>query len=135
MNLIEWDDSQFSVLVDEMDEQHKRWIDLINALHASLLGKGKRIDSAMILTEMLAYTRFHFKEEEELMRNIKYPGYIEHKREHDTFIARLNKMEKDIEAGNVVLGTQLMSILKNWLENHIARMDKKYGEFASQTKS
>ena len=135
MNLIEWDDSQFSVLVDDMDEQHKKWINLINLLHASLLGEGEKVEPAEVLAEMLAYAQFHFKEEEHLMRNINYPEYIEHKRTHDTFIARLDKVKKDIEDGNIILGTQLMSILKNWLEDHIVTMDRHYGEFANNTNS
>lgn len=135
MSLIEWDEGKFSVLVDEMDEQHKKWVGLINELHASLLGEGERVEPAEILREMLAYVDFHFKEEEQLMRNINYPNYIEHKRAHEAFIARLNNMEQDIEAGNIILGTQLMSVLKNWLEDHIASMDKHYGEFASNTKT
>ena len=66
------------------------------------------------------------------LRNINYPGYIDHKRAHESFIVQLNKIRNDITEGNIVLGTQVMSILKNWLEDHIVGMDKKYGEFATK---
>ena len=78
MSLIEWDESRFSVLVDDMDEQHKMWINLINILHDSLIGEGSEITPETAIQEMLDYTQYHFSKEEQLMRNANYPEFTTH---------------------------------------------------------
>ncbi|MFC1684071.1 bacteriohemerythrin [Pseudomonadota bacterium] len=135
MGLIEWNENRFSVLVDDMDEQHKQWINLINILHDSLIGEGSEITPETAIQEMLDYTRYHFKEEEQLMRDVQYPGFTTHKALHIGFIADLKTLEKDINSGHFVLRTQVMSILKSWLEDHITTEDKRYGEYISKTKT
>lgn len=133
MSLIEWDKDRFSVLVDDMDEQHKKWIGLINVLHDALLGEGTDIKPERAIEEMLDYTNYHFAKEEQLMRNAGYPDFTSHKALHIGFINELKSLKHDINSGHHVLRTQVMSILKNWLENHITTVDKRYGEYISKT--
>jgi hemerythrin len=133
MSLIEWDSKKFSVHVDEMDEQHKKWIHLINVLHDSLMEKKDNVTPKSAIEEMLAYTRYHFAQEEALMRNIDYPAFIEHKQLHGDFIVELQSLNVEINTGHILLRTQIMSILKNWLEDHITTADMRYGEYISKT--
>lgn len=132
MSLIEWDTQSFSVQVDEMDEQHKIWIGLINRLHDSLVGEGDEVWPEDLVQEMLDYTRLHFSKEEQMMLDIGYPEYEAHKDLHIQFIAQLKEMEQKLKSGDFVLRTQIMSVLKGWLVNHITTIDKSYGEFIAQ---
>ena len=134
MGFITWDIERFSVDVDEMNEQHKQWIALINELHASLLDKNSDMSPEQAIKDMIDYTKLHFNHEEDLMQDIQYPDYEKHKIEHNNFISKLNKMDDDMINGTYILKTQIMSILKNWLENHICKMDKAYGNFISESK-
>jgi hemerythrin len=133
MSLIEWDRKRFSVLVDDMDEQHKVWIGLINRLHDSLVGEGEDVWPEELLKEMCDYTQLHFSKEEQLMREVDYPEYEAHKDTHTQFIAELKEMKQKLKEGDFVLRTQVMSMLKGWLENHITTIDKRYGDFISKS--
>ena len=60
MPRIEWSES-FSVGVAEIDEQHRRWVELINKLHDAIMDK--KVSPEMtdkILSEMIDYSHFHF---------------------------------------------------------------------------
>lgn len=133
MSLIEWDNKKFSVQIDEMDAQHKKWIYLINVLHDSLMDKNYDVTPKSAIDEMLAYTRYHFEQEEALMQNINYPAFIEHKQLHANFIIELQSLNVEINSGHIILRSQIMSILKNWLEDHITTVDRRYGEYISKT--
>jgi len=74
MPLITWNDS-LTISFEEIDTQHRRWIELINELHEAMrLGKGRQV-MARVLAEMLEYTRTHFAAEERIMEDRSYPGY------------------------------------------------------------
>ncbi len=83
------------------------------------------------IKDMIDYTRFHFKEEEKLLKEVQFPGYEKHKLEHSYFILKLEKLDSDITNGTYILNNQVMRILKNWLEDHICKVDKSYGAFIS----
>jgi len=133
MGFITWNLGQFGVDVDEMNEQHIEWIALINKLHASLTDKNSTMSSEQAINDMIDYTKFHFKQEEDLMQDVQYPDYKTHKLAHENFILQLDKLNDDMLNGSYILKTQIMSILKNWLENHICKMDKAYGTFISKS--
>lgn len=128
MPRIEWNDT-FSVNVEEIDEQHRKWIDIINTLHDSLLGR-KGLDEITLksLKAMEEYGAFHFGYEEEYMARINYPDLPAHKKEHEEFLNKVRKYVEDEEAGKLVLNTEVMKMLMDWLQNHILRSDKRYSE-------
>jgi hemerythrin-like metal-binding protein len=59
-------DSKYSVGTDKIDNQHRHLIELLNTLHDAMLqGKGKE-KMKTILNELVEYTKYHLKTEEEL---------------------------------------------------------------------
>lgn len=135
MPRITWSD-EFSVSNQEIDEQHKKWLEIINELHDTLM-QGKPEDLSQITGKtfkaMEDYVKIHFSSEEEIMRKIKYPGLPEHKVIHEKFMARIVRYRKDFESGNMVLNSDIMKILTNWLQDHILNEDKKIGLFAAKS--
>lgn len=132
MQRIAWDET-FSVHVKEIDEQHKKWIEIINRLHETLMRP--RGDDLVRITrqtfnDMEEYVRFHFSFEEEYMRSIGYPGLATHTREHDIFLARIKQYKQDLQEGELILNSEIMKILINWLQSHILDQDKQYAAFA-----
>ena len=128
MSLIEWRE-EFSVGIDEIDGQHRKWIGIINDLHDSLTqSKGDDVLSRLV-REMEEYTDFHFSEEEKLLERAGYPDLSKHRLTHYSFRQQVLRLKGEILNGEMVLRTQVMSIVKNWLEEHILREDKAYGEF------
>lgn len=107
-----------------IDQDHQKLVDLINQLHAAMAqGQGKDM-LGKILAELVKYTREHFKREEEHMQRISYPGYAAHKQEHDKLIKEVVDLQNKFSAGNGMMSVQVSTFLRNWLVNHIMKVDK-----------
>ncbi len=126
--MFEWK-SEYSVGHDEIDAQHHRLFELANHLHTAMtLGQGKAAMSRT-LADLVTYTQMHFATEEGLMRKHQYPGYAQHKADHDTLTAQVLGLQQDFEAGRGGLTVGLLQFLKDWLQHHIAGTDRKIAEF------
>lgn len=127
--LIEWDEERFSVGVPAMDDQHKNWINMINDLHAAFLGKADSVTVEKLIAHILDYCRYHFAAEEALMKRIGYVNFVDHRDAHARFFVKIKAMESDLLSGSQPLKTQIMCIMKNWLEEHILTQDMDYRNF------
>ena len=128
MGFMAWTDS-LSVSVMEIDNQHKRLIDLINNLYDAMkMGKGKDVLS-VTLDELAAYSVEHFSAEERYMRKYSYDRYTAHKTEHDAFIQKVTEFKQGFEAGKALLSIEVMNFLRDWTVNHIAEVDTRFGAF------
>jgi hemerythrin-like metal-binding protein len=129
MPLIEWT-AELSVGIDSIDEQHKKLINMINALNDAMLTSGSNELLGKIFTGLAAYTQKHFAYEENMFAEYGYSGSEEHKRQHSELIAQVVELkEKFIENPQGTISADLMLFLKRWLTNHIMRTDKEYTEF------
>jgi hemerythrin-like metal-binding protein len=125
MSLITWSTS-IALDIPSIDNQHQRWISLINDLHEAMrTGKGRAV-VGQTLTAMIDYTRTHFTAEEGLMSKHKYPEYTQHKALHDEFTAKLLDWQRQQKVTDTVLTLEVMNTLKDWLINHIQTVDRKY---------
>ena len=134
MPKIVWDQT-FSVNNTEIDLQHKKWIEIMNDLHNALMGDDiKKIEEIALITlkQMQEYIHTHFSYEENYMREIRYPENDSHALLHKEFIEHVASLCRDMKSGKVVLNTEIMSALKQWLRDHILQEDKKYCEFAAK---
>ena len=127
MAIFKWEE-KYSVKVQEMDDQHKRLFELINQLHDAMQsGKGNAL-----LTEIVKglkdYSITHFSAEEKYMEKIKYSGLAEQKEQHRTFIKKVEEYEQQVSLGKLSLSIEVLTFLRDWLVNHIQRVDKKYSE-------
>jgi hemerythrin len=131
MAFVNWNPN-LSVKVDEMDNQHKELVDLLNQLHDAMkTGKGKDV-VAKILSALANYTKVHFGAEEQYMRSIAYPELEIQKRAHKVFIDQIAEYETKLKAGENLHLNQVLNFLWNWLSTHIQKEDKKYGEYATK---
>jgi hemerythrin len=122
---MEWN-AELDVRVREINEQHKKLIDLINKLHDAMrTGQGKQVLGAT-LQELAAYTVYHFQTEEKYMQQFKYPGYLLHKSEHTAFVKKVTDFQKDFASNRLGVTLELMNFLKDWVNNHIKETDKQY---------
>jgi len=131
MPIMKWNDD-LSVNISEIDGQHKKLIDLINTLHDAMLArKGKEVLGS-ILDELAAYTVYHFSTEENYMKQFEYQGYQIHKNEHEAFVKKVDTVSKEFQEGKLGISMDLMGFLRDWVNNHIKRTDKKYSGFFHQ---
>ena len=125
MGLIKWN-SFYSVHVDEIDEQHKKLIHLINEMYDAMKN-GKGTDAlGSILSELVEYTKYHFDTEEELFLEHDYPEREAHKKVHDDLTRRAKAFKDQFDQGNESRAMDVMLFLSNWLNVHILEVDKKY---------
>jgi hemerythrin len=125
MNVVTWSDD-YSVDIQEIDEQHKVLVGLINKLYGALSHKNNYEEVRHVLDELMNYTRVHFAVEECLLRLFEYPDYDAHKGIHDGIIEKLDRLYAQFKGGDNKVGMELLLFLKDWLMDHISREDKKY---------
>lgn len=124
--LIEWTDKDFSVKVSEIDEQHKKLVELINQLFAAFKeGKAKK-QIKDILKALVDYTIYHFGTEEKYFKEFDFENTDKHVEEHKKFAGQVAQFQEDFIAGKVSVTYDLMNFLKDWLINHIQKTDRNY---------
>ncbi len=128
MTVMNWRED-FSVDIASVDKQHKKIIELINRLEdaASTHLEAKTVDA--VLSELLTYTRNHFKDEETLMQKYLYPGLETHRAEHEALVNRVLEFRRKFDAGKLTDVHDLANFLMGWLEGHILGTDKKYSPY------
>lgn len=129
MALIIWKEA-YSVNIAEIDNQHKKLIELINNLHdAMITGKAKE-EMSKILSGLVDYTLYHFATEEKIFDQYDFPGSKAHKKQHSDLIEQVAALQKKHEDGERVLTIDVMNFLRDWLNDHIMGSDKKgYGPY------
>jgi methyl-accepting chemotaxis protein len=127
-DLIKWND-RIAVKVKVFDAQHKKLINIINKLHRSMKTRQTGAAIGAILTELVEYTKTHFKAEEDAMRKHGYPGLAAQQRQHRDLIEQVSEARKKMATGNAMLSMEVMEFLKNWLISHIQGSDREYGPF------
>ncbi len=125
MSMINWDDT-YSVDIQEIDEQHKCLIQIMNELYVAMASKSNRDLIGDVLDKLVDYTKIHFAVEETLMRVFHFEGYEEHKLIHDRIVERVLEFQGQFRAGNDKVGMELLMFLKDWLFDHINKVDKQY---------
>lgn len=125
MTFISWKDD-YSVRVPEIDTQHRRLLEVINRLHGAMLMGGKPDALQVVMDELVAYTRYHFGYEEQLMERAGYQGVEEHKRKHRAMVTQVEGFAAEITSGKASVSLKLMNFLKDWLTRHIMETDQQY---------
>jgi hemerythrin len=123
--LLEWNDS-LSVGIEEIDNQHKALVGLLNQLHTAIHEKHGSSACMEILDKLVEYTRVHFTVEESLMRILGYPEYADHLEEHEKLIAQVVELQHKLKSGKANISFELLHFLRGWLTHHIMESDKAY---------
>ena len=123
---MEWND-KVSVGIEEIDEQHKQLLDLINRLYDAMISGEKKLQVAKdVLNELMQYTVVHFAVEESLFRIFDYPDYEAHCAHHQELRAQVIDINRKVQSGEKMVTPELLVFLRKWLTNHIMVEDKAY---------
>ena len=121
-------DASFKTGIPLIDEEHKTLFDIIGQVHATLQNElvHDKFDAIMdILDELKEYTRVHFADEENYMREISYEGLAQQEILHQNFIDKLNELDlEDVDDNQEAYLYDFLEFLQNWLVNHILKIDK-----------
>lgn len=131
-DLFHWSD-EFSIHIDEIDEQHKVLVGLLNELHEAIYRRQGKAASRQILDRLAEYTRTHFLLEESLMRVTHYPGFEIHKGQHEDLIRQIQELQHRLDHENITITFELLHFLKNWLVHHINESDRRFGDYFARS--
>jgi hemerythrin-like metal-binding protein len=122
-------DHVLSVGVDEVDDDHRKLVDLFNMLNHSVTEGDDPEYLAAILEELINCTAWHFSHEERLMLKHGYEGLAEHKEEHKELVKSAKELQQKIlQAGNLV-AIEDIEFLERWLTEHILTTDMRMGSY------
>lgn len=123
---------EYSVGIQEIDQQHKNLVSLIGDLHSAMKqGRGSAI-LQNILGDLVTYTRVHFDSEEKLMEQHGYPALGAHRQEHAILTGKVEDFAGQVRSGAVSVTPEVLTFLKDWLVNHILHTNKNYSPFLNE---
>lgn len=144
MESVVWDD-KFNIGVEVVDKAHAKLFRIMKKLLEVTEGEEANANNYKEGIKYLeAYSMTHFLEEETYMRSIRYKGYAQHKRIHDSFRDKtLVSLKQDLELSGYSMSAvqRFVGIMSSWLTEHIMREDqaivgkavaRRSGDFSSQ---
>ena len=126
----EWYD-EYSIGVDEIDVQHKRFLNLIERTYELAEQTIETREMFNLLDELMRYAQFHFSSEELLMQAYFYPKHLEQKNEHVRIMKELVKGVEQIGSNQGKL-KNLLFVLINWFFDHDSHFDKEFGDYVNK---
>ena len=122
-NLI-WSE-QYRIGDERIDKEHQYLFEIQRQI-ADINPANTSADTVRpILNELLDYTQIHFRDEELLMRRIKYSDYELHIKEHMTIVRGLEDLMEEFKLGYSVTLVDILRLLEDWIVNHTLSEDMK----------
>ncbi|HIJ59178.1 MAG TPA: bacteriohemerythrin [Nitrospirae bacterium] len=125
---VKWSDV-FKVNISKIDEQHKELFKLVNGLYEAWKNNKPKDVVGNLLNGLINYTATHFKTEEDYFQQYGYPETSTHIEAHKALVKQALELKDKFERGELKLNIEIMNFLKNWLNNHILRADKRYSSY------
>ncbi|MBW1880698.1 MAG: hemerythrin family protein [Deltaproteobacteria bacterium] len=119
---------QLETGIEVIDKQHRRWVEIYNALDAAVQAGREEDALTKALTDLVEYSRYHFRTEEALMERASYDEeeFDLHRREHKVFTDQVVIYQDRATAGFQKLTPQVMAYLRDWLLAHVTGTDRGY---------
>lgn len=128
MTIVSWSES-FSLGVESIDAAHRHLFEMLDRLHAELLGYRKRSVIDRLLADLLEYTKTHFAEEEAYMLKCQDPNIEKHRAAHRALEKRLGEIAAAWHKGDGHASVEFFGFLfGDWLWRHIMETDMKIGK-------
>ncbi len=124
-DLITWNES-FSIELNIIDQQHKKWIDFINILYSSFKNEVPKEEINENISKLLDYTDYHFGFEEKYLEDFSCVNQDDHKASHEKFLATIKKHQSQFNDGEYNSVYKLIVFLNSWVLHHITVDDKAY---------
>lgn len=127
MDFFFWN-KNFEVGIPSIDSQHRRLVDLINALAAAITEGGKLPDVRSLFGQLMDYAAEHFSDEEKLFAACPLPEAEkeQHRKAHQGFVDKARSIMEHPDLFQAEAAEQVLEFLTTWLISHILGSDKKF---------
>jgi len=116
-----------SVDIKEIDDQHKKFIEIMAEMQGFADAKVDRGAAGAILVKLYGYAHYHFGTEEKYFALFHYEEAEQHRAIHEAFFLKVSELrQRHAKGENVAL--EAMNFMFNWLVSHIENVDRKYIE-------
>lgn len=115
-----------------IDEQHKELISKINDLLDAVETSQGQATAMRMLNFLNDYVVYHFEAEENLQKEVGYPGLADHQKQHESLkqtVAELTEMLTEEEGASPAFVEQLNKKVVEWLYKHIEGYDRSVAEY------
>jgi hemerythrin len=122
--------SALAIGIEEIDAQHqelfRRADRFVRALEST-----DRQEIGILLSYLRMYCITHFGAEEAWMREVSYPGYAEHKGQHDRFVKDILSLSSEHEKrrGPGLEAMRVGTWISSWLKEHVTETDVAFARY------
>jgi hemerythrin-like metal-binding protein len=132
MPILKWNDS-YSVGSKFIDGQHQALFKAVNDMYDAVnAGQPDRQQVTRCMKFLAEYTRTHFSDEENWLRENNYPCLEQHLAEHRQLIQQIEMFAQRIANGGldkIAENDLIQFLVGGWLLDHIVASDSKYSLF------
>ena len=135
LQIVVWED-RYATGIEVIDAQHRELVRLTNHLYQSCIARDGSVNTVFkdAMSGMVEYVRFHFTAEQELLKRIEYPGFLDHKNQHDTLVKQILDAANSFNEGKKFVPNNFVRTLKDWVFGHIAVSDRGYAAYVHEQK-
>jgi len=128
-NTYEWK-REYELGIEDIDFQHHFFFNLILRLTAELTQSQEQVYQNALVDELIAYARFHFVSEENMMSRAGYPKLEEHKHLHHELLDQLSTKSSLLSLTHSAKDSNgLLDFLMNWFFQHTTGEDKLFAQY------
>jgi hemerythrin len=121
---MDWSD-EFAVGNDLVNTQHKTLIGIFNALHDAVTHGDDSGILAGSLAELIDFSQFHFRAEEEMLARSGSAHLDAQKQDHDRMARQILELNEKYKQGSATMIFEILDLLHNWLTNHVKVVDRR----------
>lgn len=119
----------------ELEDAHHELEDLYDRILSACESHAPASRIRHRIRSFLTYARWHFLEEENVMRAAGYAGYGDHKSDHQRLLQDAEDFAASLRDGpGSEDGPAIVSYFKYWLTGHMAGADRGLAEFLTAAK-
>ncbi len=109
-----------------IDTQHEQMFTSLSALSQAIHEKKGHDQIQVTLIQLKDYIENHFITEEKFMEDINYPQIEKHKKIHQEYREKTQKIIEDYHSGKKQMAIYLVKFISDWIQNHILEEDIRY---------
>lgn len=115
---------------DVIDEQHYELIQEANKMMSMSLSENVSMEEKLQeLDFVMNHIRTHFREEEEIIKQLGYPGYKEHHQIHQLLLQKCEILSQSVLKGETQLSELFAFIIEEVIIGHSLDTDREYFEY------